>query len=234
MLLPLARVGDDLDPGLSAGRMYATVARLDALADVAVDLGIDIQGGVSHVQTSKISSRARRCRRAAWPTSPSSLLMSSPRSTPSRRVSSRRCQPVRRAHSARVPRSSGGWSRSVSLTSSSSSTVPPLRQRRSRRFWAWMVARKWSRLSSATSGATGARFIRATVATRTRPGRTGARARGQRSPQDKTNKHEAATAHRARPSTSRARDGRLHPQRPGRHGRVRGRRLTPHPHSFPV
>ena len=38
----------------------------------------------------------------------------------------------------------------------------------------------------------------------------------------------------ARPSTSRARDGRLHPQRPGRHGRVRGRRLTPSPRSFPV
>ena len=47
--------------------------------------------------------------------------------------------------------------------------------------------------------------------------------RGQRSPQDKTNKHRGRNGSSARPSTSRARDGRLHPQRPGRHGRVRGR-----------
>ena len=78
-------------------------------------------------------------------------------------------------------------------------------------------------------GRTGARFTRTTVATRTRPGRTGAH--GQRSPQDK---HRGRNGPGARPSTSRARDGRLHPQRPGRHGRVRGRRLTPSPRSFPV
>ena len=76
-------------------------------------------------------------------------------------------------------------------------------------------------------GRTGARFTRTTVATRTRTGRTGAH--GQRSPQDKTNKHRGRNGPSARPSTSRARDGRLHPQRPGRHGRVRGRRLIPSP-----
>ena len=81
-------------------------------------------------------------------------------------------------------------------------------------------------------GRTGARFTRTTVATRTRTGRTGAH--GQRSPQDKTNKHRGRNGPGARRSTPRARDGRLHPQRPGRHGRVRGRRLNPLPHSYPV